>query len=120
MTFIKYAFIVGKNGHGADGVAVSDEGNAAETAALANRIDAEFFDFIDIIFANQDRLARSNDELGEVVPGGAGATRHAIATDDFHLKAKFVVKRGELGDIEIFDVEEAPQLFPNLFGELFF
>src|SRR5690349_18516986 len=71
MAFIKSALVVGENGHGADGVVVSHEGNAAETAAFADGFDTEFFDFIYIVFANQNRLPGSNDVLSEMVSGGA-------------------------------------------------
>jgi hypothetical protein len=118
VALVKSALVVGENGHGADGVVVSHKGNAAETASLADGFDAELFDFIDIIFANQNRLPRSNDVFGEMVSGGARAPRHAIAGDDFQFKAKFVVHRIELSDVEIFNVKEAAQLLPNFLGEL--
>src|SRR2546430_1549790 len=120
MALVKSTLVVGENGHGADGVVVSDEGNAAETASLADGFDAELFDFICIIFTNQNRLPRSNDVLGEMVSGVARAPRDAIAADDFQLKVKFVAHRIELGDVEVFDVEEAAQFFPDFFGEFFF
>src|SRR5690348_12548701 len=119
MALIKSALVVGENGHGADGVVISHKGNAAKTASLANGFDAELSDFIDIIFANQNRLARSNDVFGEMVSGRANTAGHAIAADDFQLKAKFVVDGIELGDIEVFDIEEAAQLFPDFFAEFF-
>src|SRR5690349_16204525 len=115
--FIKSSFVIRENSHGANGVVVGNEGNAAETAALSDRLDAELFNFIDVVFANQNGLARSNDVLGDVVSCGADAPGHAIAANDFHLKTKLIVHRIELGDVEIFDVEEAAQLFPNFFGE---
>src|SRR5213082_2142482 len=120
MALVKSTLVVGENGHGADGVVVSDEGNAAETASLADGFDAELFDFICIIFTNQNRLPRSNYVLGEMVSSVARAPRDAIAADDFHLKVKFVTHRIELGDVEVFDVEEAAQFFPDFFGEFFF
>src|SRR5262249_61075743 len=116
MALVEGGFVIGENSHGADGVIVSHQGNAAETATLADRLDAKLFDFIDIVLADQDRLPRSNEVLGEVVSGGTRAPGDAIAAEDFQIKAKFVAQRIKLGDVEIFDVEEAAQFFPDFFG----
>src|SRR5205814_9292870 len=104
--------VIGKNGHGDDGTVVGDKRNAAETAAGANGFDAELSYVGNIVLADQDGLARSNEVLGEMVSGRARAPGHAVATDDFQIKTQFVAEGIQLGDIKVFDIKEPAQFFP--------
>src|SRR5260370_5221494 len=120
MTLIKCALVIGKYGHGANGMVVGHQGDAAKTASSAKRLYTKLLDLGDIVFADQNGLARSNEVLREMVSGGTRASGHAIATDDFQLKAKFVAERVQFGDVNILDVEEPAQFFPDLLAKLFF
>ncbi len=73
--FVKSALILGKNGHGSDGVVVSDQRNAAEASMLKNGLDAKFFNFSGIVFADKHGLARANNVFGEIVSGRPAARR---------------------------------------------
>ena len=52
MAFVKKALAIGKNRHGADGVVVGHQGNAAEAALGADGFDPQFFCLRDIVFAD--------------------------------------------------------------------
>src|SRR5215472_92835 len=120
MAFVEDALVIGEHGHGADGVVVSDQRNTAEAALGHNRLDAEVFDFLHEILADENGLACSNQILGEVVSRGPSAFGNSTTAEDFEVKANFIAERIELGNIEVFYVEEAAQLLPDFFGEIFF
>ena len=119
VTFVEGALVVGEHRHGADGTVVSHQGNSAETAAVADGFDSEFLYLGDVILPDQHRLPRSNEILGKVVSCRARAPGHAVSGDDFQIKTKFVAERIQLGDVEVFHVEEPAQLFPDFLGEVF-
>ena len=113
MPFVKDAFILGKNSHRADSVIVGDKRNAAEAASFAKRLDAEFFDFGGVIFADQDRLARTNDVFRDVVSGRTAARRFEHAANHFDIELHFVANRIERADVKVLDVKQAPKLLPD-------
>src|SRR5262247_3621378 len=114
MTFVKGLVLIGKNGHGADGAVVSDQGDAAETALTANRIDIQLVHFVQEMVADQDGLPGSNDVFGQKIAGRAGPGRYAHATDDLQLETHFVAPGIERGDIEVFHVEQPAKFLPYL------
>src|SRR5271154_1045793 len=119
MSFIKDAFVFGKNSHRADGMIVSDEWNSTEAAVLENGLDAEFFDFGCIVFADQHRLSRPNNVFGEIVASRPAARRPHCAFRHFYVELHFITKRVKRTDVKILDVKEAPQFFPNFAQEIF-
>ena len=119
VTFVEGALVFREHRHGADGMVVSHQGNAAEAAAGANGFDPQFFYLVDVILPDQHRLPRSNQILGKVISCRARAPGHAVSGNDFQIKTKFVAERVQLGDVEVFHVEQPAQFFPDFLGEVF-
>src|SRR5579859_5741427 len=119
MPLIKRALVIGKDCHGADGVVIRYERDAAVATAIAERIHAEFFSFGDIVIADEYRLPGTNDVFGDVIAGGPAARRLGSAADDFQIELHLIAKRIQRSDVKILDVKKAAQLLPNLAEELF-
>src|SRR5690348_2562794 len=119
MPLIKRALVIGKNGHGADGVVIRYERHAAVATAVAERIHAEFFGFHDIVIADEHRLPCTDDVFSNVVAGGPAAWRLGCAADDLQIELHLIAKRFQRGDVKVLDIKKAAQLLPNLAEELF-
>src|SRR2546422_470226 len=106
--------------HADAGVIVGHQRYAAETPFGAQRLDAEFFHLPHVIVADQHWLPRSNDVFGDVVSGRTCALRQPRAIDDLDIELNFVAQGIQLRDVEVFHVEETPQLLPNFSRQILF
>src|SRR5580704_2703214 len=119
VALVKCALMVGKDGHGADGVVVSDQRHAAEAAMLQNGFDTELFDFGGVVFANKHGLTRTDDVLRDVIARRAATRRSEDAVGHLDIEAHFVAKRVQRANIKILDVKKAAELFPDFAQEIF-
>src|SRR5271157_2555185 len=119
VAFVKGAILIGEDAQRANGVIIGNQRNSAEGARSAQSIDAEFADFGEIVFANENGLPGAQDVLGEVIAGGARAFRHAHAINHFQLKLDSIAQGIRGREIEILHIEEAAQLFPDFAEKIF-
>src|SRR5208337_16357 len=119
VAFVEGAILIGEDAQRADGVIVGNQRNSAEGAQGTQSIDAEFADFGEIVFANENGLAGAQDVLGEVIAGGARALRHTHAINHFQFKLDGVARGIGSCEIEILHIEKAAQLFPDFAEEIF-
>ena len=117
VTFVKRAFLLAVHGHGADGVIVQNERNRADRTGVAGRLDAEALHFFLELIADQKRLRRLNNILGQVFARRARAFGKAFAIHDVQFEADltglFVVEGNEHAS----DVQQALHLRINALEE---
>jgi hypothetical protein len=75
--------------------------------------------FDDEILADEDRLAGANDVFGEVIPGGTRVHGLALAANHFEIEIDDVTDRIGRSDVEIFDIKQAAEFFPDFAKEIF-
>src|SRR5215470_4901422 len=119
MTFVVGAFFVGEEAQRADRVIVSDEGDTAERASGANRLDAQFADFVDEILANQNRLARPQYVFGQVIARRPRSLCLAYALDGVEFEMNQIAGHVVGGKIDILSIEQSAQFLPDFAEEIF-
>src|ERR1700751_291407 len=120
MPFVEGFVLVGEDSHGADSAIVGNQWNAAKTSLHADRIGVQFANLIEEILANQNRLAGADDVFRQKVTGRSASARRTDTVDNFQFELHFVANRVQGGDVEIFHVEQAAQLFPDFAQKIFF
>src|SRR5262249_680454 len=119
MSFVEGTLVLREDRHGTDGMVVSHERHTHKAATAQEGLDAELADLVGIVLTDQDGLAGANDVLGDVIARGTCALGHVFAVDDFDVEDHFVADGIERANIEILDIEEAAQLFPNFTEQIF-